>query len=262
MKTSNTIKYIVRRDRLAKQKSDISLLQTHNTSSMSMSPAIIASDAMRESMIRFTHEAISRLSEKYDFDNQEAIEFLKLSDESVLPFPAPDDVASKVNKQQTDLIKSLVSVSQDTTQQADSSESEQDSPKVVNRRSKQSDAEKQEKRTMREAEREQKKNAKQSEKQAIKVDKQARKVLEKTDKQMDKLLKKLEKVGKSQKKRGPSAYNVFCKSERVVVKQENPEMSAKDIMSELGKRWKALSNEEKAVYNVEKERTEELVENM
>ena len=42
-------------------------------------------------------------------------------------------------------------------------------------------------------------------------------------------------------------------------------MSAKDIMSELGKRWKALSDEEKAVYNAEnkrKEELEELVENM
>ena len=268
MKTSITIKYIVRRDRLAKRKSDISLFQTHNISSMSMSPAIIASDAMRESMIRFTHEAISRLSDKYGFDKEEAIEFLKLSDESVLPFPAPDEVSSKVNKQQTDLIKSLVAVSQDTTQPANSSESEQDSPKVVKRRSKQSDAEKQEKRMMREAEREQKKVAKQVEKQAIKVDRQARKALGKTDKQMDKLLKKLEKAGKSPKKRGPSAYNVFCKSERAVVKQENPEMSAKDIMSELGKRWKALSDEEKAVYNAEnaenkrKEELENLVENM
>ena len=229
-----------------------------------MSPAIIASDAMRESMIRFTHEAISRLSDKYGFDKEEAIEFLKLSDESVLPFPAPDEVASKVNKQ-TDLIKSLVAVSQDTNQQAVSSESDQDSPKVVKRRSKQSDAEKQEKRAMREAEREQKKVAKQVEKQAIKVDRQARKALGKTEKQMDKLLKKLEKAGKSPKKRGPSAYNVFCKSERAVVKQENPEMSAKDIMSELGKRWKALSDEEKAVYNEDKKRKEELenlVENM
>ena len=86
---------------------------------------------------------------------------------------------------------------------------------------------------MREAEREQKKVAKQVEKQAIKVDRQARKALGKTDKQMDKLLKKLEKAGKSPKKRGPSAYNVFCKSERAVVRQEYPEMSAKDIMSEL-----------------------------
>ena len=227
---------------------------------MSMSPTIIASDAMRESMIRFTHEAISRLSDKYGFDNQEAIKFLNLSDVSVLSFPDPDEVANKANNQQTDLIKSLVSVSLDISPQQDNSESDQESPKVVKRRSKQSDVEKQEKRAMREAEREQNKVAKQSEKQAIKVNRQALKVLEKTEKQMDKLLKKLEKASKSAKKRGPSAYNVFCKSERGVVKQENPEMSAKDIMSELGKRWKALSDQEKAVYSGDKERKEELEE--
>ena len=161
---------------------------------MPMSPTIIASDAMRESMIRFTHEAISRLSEKYGFDKDEAIEFLKLSDEYVLQFAVPDEVVSKVNKQQTDLIKSLVAVSQDTPPkegpseyifpQADISETDQDSPKVVKRRSTQSDVEKQEKRAMREAEKEQKKVAKQAEKQASKVDRQALKSLVKTEKQL------------------------------------------------------------------------------
>ena len=193
------------------------------------------------------------MSDEYGFDNQEAIEFLKLSDEFMMPYSAPDEVASKVNKQQTDLIKSLVAISQDTTQPAVSSESDQDSPKVVKRRSKQSDVEKQVKREMREVERAQKKVAKQADKQANKIDKQALKALEKTEKQMDKLLKKLEKTGKSPKKRGPSAYNVFCKSQRTVVKQENPDMSAKDIMSELGKRWKALSDQEKSVYSEDKE---------
>ena len=37
-------------------------------------------------------------------------------------------------------------------------------------------------------------------------------------------------------------------------------MSAKDIMSELGKRWKALSDQEKSVYSEDKERKEELEE--
>ena len=46
-------------------------------------------------MIQFTYQVISRLSLKYNFNKQEAITFLKLSDESVLPFPALEEIVTK-----------------------------------------------------------------------------------------------------------------------------------------------------------------------
>ena len=40
--------------------------------------------------------------------------------------------------------------------------------------------------------------------------------------------------------RAKSGYIVFCTAERLVIKEENPGMSAKDITSELAKRWNYL----------------------
>jgi hypothetical protein len=42
-----------------------------------------------------------------------------------------------------------------------------------------------------------------------------------------------------------SAYMLFCKKERVYVKAEYPDMKAKDVLFELGKRWKAIDDEER-----------------
>lgn len=50
------------------------------------------------------------------------------------------------------------------------------------------------------------------------------------------------------KAKKPSAYINFVKEVRPVVKDELPDLQPKEIMSELGKRWKALSEEEKARY--------------
>ena len=43
-------------------------------------------------------------------------------------------------------------------------------------------------------------------------------------------------------------YNVFQKKQRPILKKNNSKMSTREQSSELGKMWKALSNEEKAVY--------------
>ena len=42
----------------------------------------------------------------------------------------------------------------------------------------------------------------------------------------------------SNKKRAKSAYIFFCAEERIRIKDSNPEMKGRDIMVELGKRWK------------------------
>jgi hypothetical protein len=46
-------------------------------------------------------------------------------------------------------------------------------------------------------------------------------------------------------KRPLSAYMFFCKEQRDVIKQEHPDMNGKDVTSELGRRWKELSEEDK-----------------
>jgi HMG (high mobility group) box len=49
--------------------------------------------------------------------------------------------------------------------------------------------------------------------------------------------------------RGKSAYLFFCADKRPKVKDEYPDMKATEIMSELGRMWKELSDEEKEPYN-------------
>ena len=50
--------------------------------------------------------------------------------------------------------------------------------------------------------------------------------------------KKKKKKKKSSSKKGKSAYNFFCKAERVTIKTENEGLAPREIMTELGKRWR------------------------
>lgn len=61
------------------------------------------------------------------------------------------------------------------------------------------------------------------------------------------------RAGRGKKERtGPkrplTAYMYFCQENRDVVKTENPKMNGKEITTELGVRWKALTEEQKAPY--------------
>jgi hypothetical protein len=49
-------------------------------------------------------------------------------------------------------------------------------------------------------------------------------------------------------KRPTSSYMFFCKQQRDSIKKEFPNMNAKEITSELGKRWKNLSEQQKVPY--------------
>jgi hypothetical protein len=44
------------------------------------------------------------------------------------------------------------------------------------------------------------------------------------------------------KKKKTSAYMIFCKEERAVIKEEFPEYSSKEIITELGRRWTELKS--------------------
>ena len=45
-----------------------------------------------------------------------------------------------------------------------------------------------------------------------------------------------------------SGYMLFCKEQRPIVKEENPDMTFGELGKELGKRWKALSDADKEGY--------------
>lgn len=49
-------------------------------------------------------------------------------------------------------------------------------------------------------------------------------------------------------KRALSAYIFFCKDKRAYLKNKYPDMSAKELTSELGKSWNSLSDSDKAPY--------------
>ena len=69
--------------------------------------------------------------------------------------------------------------------------------------------------------------------------------------------------GEKKKKKKMTAYMLFCKEERSVIKEEFPEYTSKDIIVELGRRWTELkaTNSDKIAYyeNKLKENEEEVV---
>ncbi len=54
--------------------------------------------------------------------------------------------------------------------------------------------------------------------------------------------------GSPKAKKPLSGYMLFAKEIRPTIKEENPEMSFGELGKELGARWRALSDEEKAEY--------------
>ena len=63
------------------------------------------------------------------------------------------------------------------------------------------------------------------------------------------------------KPRAKNAYMRFSSDERPKLKEEHPDMAPKDVLKELGKRWSALTDEQKdpyvEAYNEEKAELDE-----
>ena len=59
--------------------------------------------------------------------------------------------------------------------------------------------------------------------------------------------KKKVKKSKNAPKNASGPYIFFCKDEREIVKKEMPNLNAKEIMAELGKRWKEIKDTDAAV---------------
>lgn len=53
----------------------------------------------------------------------------------------------------------------------------------------------------------------------------------------------------AKEKKKPSGYILFGADARSALKKENPSLKAPEVMKEVGSRWKALSDKERAVYN-------------
>ena len=51
-----------------------------------------------------------------------------------------------------------------------------------------------------------------------------------------------------------SPYILFSMSERPRIINSNPNMEARDIFSEIGKRWNNLSNDERRIYEKKSEK--------
>ena len=60
---------------------------------------------------------------------------------------------------------------------------------------------------------------------------------------------KPEKEEKPKKKRGMTGYLLFSKEKRPVVKEELGDVKPTDVVTEVAKRWKALTDEERATWN-------------
>ena len=60
---------------------------------------------------------------------------------------------------------------------------------------------------------------------------------------------KPEKEEKPKKKRGMTGYLLFSKEKRPEVKEELGDVKPTDVVTEVAKRWKALTDEERATWN-------------
>ena len=60
--------------------------------------------------------------------------------------------------------------------------------------------------------------------------------------------KRKTKKNDNKPKKGKSAYLFFCADERMVLKEEMPDLDSKDVLKELGARWKKLDSERVEFY--------------
>ena len=57
------------------------------------------------------------------------------------------------------------------------------------------------------------------------------------------------KIDVNKPKKPLNAYLIFCKENQKIIREENPELGAKDIMKKMGEIWKSLDADEKNKYN-------------
>lgn len=242
--------------------------ETHTHSSTSRMPSSIetlAQTSIKHISMTYAREILMKCSQEYGFDFDEACTkfFLREADLPVPLFdhaPPPPPPAAK-----DDMISNLL-----TSADPSDATAEVSAPSIPRKRAgRLSPTEKAEQARMKEEERLAKKVAKeaqkkatvqaraeekQREKQAKLATKAALKAHKGALKFLPKIIKMADQANKANKanapKRPPSAYLIFSNENRSVVKSENPQMPAKLVMSELAKRWKALTDEQKQPYQL------------
>ena len=70
--------------------------------------------------------------------------------------------------------------------------------------------------------------------------------------------KKEKADGEPKKKRGMTGYLLFSKENRAAVKEELGEVKPTEVVTEVAKRWKALTDEERAAWNERAKEGEEV----
>tara|TARA_B100001094_G_scaffold101266_1_gene97415 strand:- start:28 stop:405 length:378 start_codon:yes stop_codon:yes gene_type:complete len=87
-------------------------------------------------------------------------------------------------------------------------------------------------------------------KMEIVLDDSSSKAMKKTKKEKSaKKEKKAEKEEKPKKKRGMTGYLLFSKENRADVKEEMGDVKPTEVVTEVAKRWKALTDEERGSWN-------------
>jgi len=81
----------------------------------------------------------------------------------------------------------------------------------------------------------------------VKIDLDEKPKKEKKEKSPKK--EKKEKEEKPKKKRGMTGYLLFSKENRAAVKEELGEVKPTEVVTEVAKRWKALTDEEREEWN-------------
>ena len=183
---------------------------------------ILAQTAIKNLCSAAQREAVEACAKLYGFDSREACEKLGLEEQG------NDMIADLLNRQAPKVSSGISSPPAAPIQRKHASRLSADEKAEASRMKKEQKA----------AE----KAAKNAVKTADKMEKSAMKALAKAMK----LAEKVEKTTKKKTKRAPSAYLLFSNATRSAVKDANPDMVAKEVMKELARQWKELSEEAKA----------------
>ena len=197
--------------------------------------AILAETAIKHLCLAAQRETVSRLATEYGFDMREACEKLGLGEEK-----GDDMIAELLNDQTARTSSGTSSPTREPIQRKHASRLSTEERTEASRL---------------------KKEQKAAERAAKSAGKLANKIEKAADKALAKAVKIAEKAVKpAKKKRAPSAYLLFSNETRVTVKTEEPEMVAKEVMKELARRWKGLTDEEKAPWQQKAQEAKEALE--
>ena len=225
----------------------------------------LAQTSIKHISMSYAREILKQCSQHYNFDFEEACQRFSLREQD-LPVPLFDHTESQLpvaapQPAKNDMISNLLTNVQ-------SASPELVSPNTIRRKraarmnseekaelARMKEEEKISKKLAREEKKREEASTRKQQKELRRLSKEAIKSAEKAEKHalkaLSKIIKIAEKAAKTKKtkkikdpdapKRTPSAYLLFSNQTRPLLKQQMPHLQAKEVISELAKRWKALS---------------------